>query len=167
MYFFSKGKKAQKGITFVELVIVLSILLTLLGIVSINLLYTQNSASLNSSVDTLISDIRNQQLKAMSGGTEGRINPDSYGILFETNSYTLFHGNTFNPNDPTNFRINFSDQIRLSNITFPNSRIIFSKGTGDVLNFINGLNTLSIENTGSTRQKTIELNAIGVIINVN
>lgn len=157
----------QKGLTFIELVIVLSVLLTLLGIASINLLYAQSSASLSTSVDTLISDIRNQQLKAISGGTEGRADSDSYGIFFDSSGYTLFHGTSFNPSEPTNFRVNFSNQIQISNISFPTSILIFSKGSGEILNFVNGSNTLTVKNTGSNRQKSIELNQLGVITNIN
>jgi len=152
---------SNKGFTFPELIVTIAILVTLLGFITVNLVNSQHRASLTGTVDTFISDMKNQQLKAMVGATEGRTNPDSYGIYFQTNSYTLFHGTTYSSSDPANFVITLDPLIQFT--SFPNTIVFFQRSgeTGTV-------NTITVQDTGSsTNQKTITINRYGVITQVN
>lgn len=157
----------QKGFTFIELIIVIGVLTTLIGIVVINLMNVQSSASLNTTIDTLVSDIRNQQLKAMAGDAGNGTGPSSYGIFFDTNGYILFKGESYSPLDPGNFRINFADQVEASSTTLPGATIIFSKGSGEVSGFTLGGDSITIENLPAGKQKTIKINQLGVVTYVN
>jgi len=74
----------QKGFTFPELVIVMGVVAMLFGLVTFNLLKTQNKADVSSGVQTLVSDMKTQQGKAMMG-VANQNNPSSYGIYFENN----------------------------------------------------------------------------------
>lgn len=159
-------KQSQKGFTFIELIVVIGIMTTLLGIATTNLLGAQNSASLNTTVDTLISDIRNQQLKALTTDTQGRATTDNYGVYFETDNYVLFHGSIYSPADPSNYKIDYGNQIQASNISFPNSEIIFSKGNGEISGYTSGSNTITLLNTSTNQQKTIQFNQLGVITGI-
>lgn len=159
--------RSQKGFTFIELIVTIGIMTTLLGVAVSGLLGAQHTASLNTNLDTLISDIRSQQLKAMTADTQGRSTTDNYGIYFETDNYVLFHGSSYSPSDPSNHKVIFENQITVSNILFPNSMVIFSKGSGEALGFIPGSDTITILNTSTNQQKTIKLNALGVITDVN
>lgn len=154
------------GYTFVELLVVIGILATLGGITTINLLNSKRTASLSASVDQLVSDIQIQQLKTMTGNTEGRGATDNYGVYFGSTFYTLFHGTSYNAADTANYTVNLGDQIRFSNIGFSTSQVIFAKGTGEVISYVNGANSVSLLDTGSKNQTTLQLNTLGVITQV-
>ncbi len=159
--FFSK-----KGFTIVEITVVLGMMTILLGYSVINLTSVQHSTYLATTIDTFISDLKQQQLKAMVGDTEGRGVNDYYGVRFQTTSYDLFHGATFlssssNPNIP------LTNNIQFVNITFPQSQIVFNKGDGSVVGFTTGSNTVTLRNTVTGEQKTITVNRYGVITAVN
>ena len=156
----------MKGFTLVELLVVVSISFVLIGLTTINVLHAKRQSSLTASVDTFIANLKQQQLKAMIGDTEGRSDSDNYGIYFGTNSYTLFHG-LYSSGDQTNFTIQLDDNIQFSSITFPGSQIIFSKNSGEVSGFTNGSNTITIKDITNNRQKTITINRYGVITQIN
>lgn len=149
----------MKGFTLVELLITIGIATILLGLTTINLVNVQKNTSVGATVDTLIADMRNQQTKAMSGGAEG----GNFGIFFNSsNSYTLFHGSSYVPGDPTNFTVTLDDPISVSS-TYPGNVIIFSQGNGEV----GSENTITINNTAGTEQKTLTVNRLGVVKGVN
>lgn len=153
------------GFTFPEVIITVSILLTILGFAAINLLNVRNSTSLNTVLDLLVSDIQNQQMKAISNNTEGRTDTSDYGIHIQTDRYILFHGASYNPNESTNVLIEIDNPLELST-TFPNSTVIFSKGIGEVVNFVENQNTISITDTSQNRQEVITINRLGVITSI-
>lgn len=156
----------QKGFTIVEVLVVISILIVLIGLSTINLLNAKHQSSLSTSVDTFITDLKQQQLKAMVGDTEGRSTSDNYGIFFGTNTYKLFHG-TFSSSDPTNFNVTLGDSIQFSDVTFPGSQIIFLKGSGEVDNYTSGSSTVTVKDILDNNQRTITVNEYGVITAIN
>lgn len=161
---FNSQFSIQQGITLVELIVVMAIFTTLIGLTTINLLGAKQQASLSTSVDTLITDIKEQQVKAMVGDTEGRGNTDKYGIHFETNTYTLFHG-TYTPGDSSNSVISLGDSIQFSTVSFPSSQLIFSKGSGEVSG--SGSNTIVVQDISNGSTKTITINRYGVVTGIN
>ncbi len=152
------------GFTLIEIILVMAIIATLLGLGSVNLLSSQNKSSLATSVNTLISDLKSQQLKAMSGDTEGRGVADSYGIYFQSGSYTLFHGTTYSASDPANFTVSLNPDLTLTT-TFTGSTIIFTKGSGQITGFVPGANTISLTTPAGT--KTLHFNTYGVVSQVD
>lgn len=159
----------KKGFSLIELIVVISIIGILSSVAVTNLFNSKYSASLGTSVDILITDIKQQQLKAMVGDTEGRgIHPDAYGIHFETGSYTLFHGTNYSQSDSSNAKINLGDNIQVSSAPFLNSAIIFATQSGEILNFsTTGPYTLVIKNAPTLDQKTLIFNKFGTITSVN
>lgn len=151
------------GFTLPELLITMGILSILFGLVTINLLHLQHNSSLNATLDTLVSDLRSQQNKAMTLDTEGRATADNYGIHFETSKYSLFHGSSYSSSDTTNFDVKLDPSLQFSNITVPSSSIIFSKGTGEVSGVGPGSDTVVLKDTSNNEQKTIQSNVYGVI----
>ena len=101
----------KRGITLIETIVVVGVLLTLIGMASISFLPFRSKSTLDTAITTLIADIKSQQIKAMAGDTEGREANDNYGVYFGTNSYTLFHGTDFNPGDSSNFTVTLDDQL--------------------------------------------------------
>lgn len=157
----------RSGFTLIEVAVVMSLLSLLFGFVWLNLLSTKESASQNTSMDLLVSDLRAQQLKAMLGDTEGRVERDAYGVYFGVTSYTLFHGSTYVSADPTNFIVPLGDNERFSSIAFSGNAVVFSSVSGEIDGFSQDANSLLLKNTMANTQKTIQLNKIGTVNAIN
>lgn len=138
---------------------------TLGGLITINLLNAKQSANINTTVSTLVSDVKEAQIKAMTGDTEGRGSETAYGVYFGTNSYTIFHGKIYSSADPTNFSVAVDTSLSLST-TFPSSQVVFTSGDGSVSGFTSGQNTITINDLTNAKTKTIYINAEGVITNI-
>jgi hypothetical protein len=138
----------------------------LLGLTTFNVFSSQNKQTLNSIVDQVVSDIKQQQLKAMVGDSEGRTAADVYGIHFDANQYVLFHGTTYTSGNTTNFAIPLESNVSFSNVLFSNSNLIFTQGNGKVSGFVQGSNSFKIVNSSNNGQKTITINQYGVITQI-
>ena len=161
-------KKNLFGFTLPELLIVLTILASLFGLTSINMLNAYHKNSLGTSVTSLVNDLKHQQLKAMIGDTEGQASANDYGVYFTSDglSYTLFQGNSYSVSDPANFSINLNRDLRFSSIMLQNSQIIFAKGSGEFSNFNVNFDNITLTNVRTDETKTIRINQLGNIINV-
>lgn len=155
--------KNQKGFTLPELIITMGILSILFGFVAVNLIHLQRRSSLTTTVDTLVSDLYSQQNKAMVGDTQGSGTISDYGVYFESNRYVLFRGSSYDPSDITNFPVNLDPSLTFTNITFPSSSIVFSRGGGDVSGWTSVSDSVVLDDTTNTDQKTIETNVYGTI----
>lgn len=156
----------QDGFTFAEVIVVLGIGVILFGITSITLFRTQRSTKLAATTQTLLSDVNSQQSKAMIGATEGREVTDSYGVYISTNSYVLFHTQSYVAGDPGNFTVSLDAGTTLAT-TFPGSSVVFSKGSGELSPFVSGANTITLTSADGNDHETITLNRYGVIVGVN
>lgn len=154
------GRSLQPGFTLTELLITMTIFATLAGIATMSLVGAKQRTSLNTSVEMVSADLRQQQLKSMVGDTGGRTTPDRYGIHFGTSEYTLFHGSTFNLLESSNFTVQLGD-----NITFvsPPTDLIFDRVSGELSV---GGNIILRDNT-TKATKTLQFNKYGVITSVN
>jgi prepilin-type N-terminal cleavage/methylation domain-containing protein len=147
----------QSGFTLVELMAVVAIAAVLFGLTSINLGKAQQSASLSSVTQTLLADIKNQQILAMSGDSGSTSTQQLQGVYIQSTNYTLFSGSVFNSSDTYNYLVNI-DPVRLST-TFPSSVVVFNKGDGSIANFNSRQNTITLSESGTT--KVISLNQFG------
>jgi len=149
------------GFTIPDLLISIAIFSILLGFSITNLPKTQRSISVLSSLNVLISDLRLQQLKAMTGDTQGSQTISSYGVYLGTNQYTLFRGTSYSSADTTNIVVNLDTGLQIAT---PNATLVFLKGSGQISGFTpNGSNTFAIKNSQTGEIKTIMLNQYGVI----
>lgn len=162
-----KNLLSQKnGLTVVELLIVMGIIGVLSAFTTVNLLGLQHHASINSSVDSLVADLRAQQLKAMNGDTEN-VSPNVTGIYFGTNTqYTLFRGLNYSAGNSNNFSVALDSVLRVTT-TLPGSKIVFASVSGEVVNYALNQDTVTIRDSLSTEQKVIKFNRYGTIISVN
>jgi len=131
--------KTQRGFTVVELLIVMSITLILLGLATINLVHSQ-------------------QLKSMIGDTEGRLTQDSYGIHFDSNRYVLFHG-TYSAGDTSNFVVNLDSNMQFNN---PGFDVIFSRLSGE----ITAPTAIELQDNTNSKLERIHLNTLGTVTQV-
>ena len=164
---FFKGGNLQHGFSLIELLVVSGMSAILFGLIIFSLVRFQNTSSQQSSADSLISDIKNQQSKAMLGSTEGRADSDSYGIYFYSDRYVLFHGSTFDPNEPTNFTVELPEDLAIQSTSFPGNTIIFEKLSGEIVGFSSGSDSLTLNALNINRDIVITLNRYGVITGIN
>ena len=156
----------KKGFTLIETIIVIGILSVLIVLVAPSLLNLRSNTSINTTLDTVVTDLKSQQIKAMSGDTEGRGIPDNYSIYIQPSSYILFHGINYSQSDTSNISIPIETQYQLST-TFPSNKITFASGSGEIVGFLNGQNTITIREVGKSNQKVIILNKYGTITQFN
>ena len=156
----------QCGFTFPELIIVVGILTTLFALSVSSLSSTQQTTYLDTNVSTFISDLKQQQINAMTGNTEGTGIITDHGIYFGTTSYTLFQGSSYSAGSATNYVVDLESNIEFGTITFPQSQIVFNKGGGEVDGFNPTFNTITLRNSITNEQQTIIINKYGVITNV-
>lgn len=127
----------SKGFTLTELLIVIGLVIILFTFSSISLIGSVRRPAQAGVFDVLVSDVRSQQLKAMTG-KEGE-----YGINFSETSYTL---------TPDNFVVNLPSGFRFT--TTPS--IVFSKVTGEIVD-----TTVLIEDTQSGKTTEVNINKYG------
>ncbi len=129
-----------KGFTIIEVLVVLSIFMTLLAIGYVRMVDIERRAPIGATVNTFIADLRGQQTKAMSG-----VDEVSYSLSIA--SYPT----------PANISIG---------TTFPGSVITFTKGSGDVVGYSPGANTVTITQNLTGEHKTLTINQYGAVTQV-
>lgn len=155
----------QKGFTLAEIIVVGGIVAMIFGLTISSNLRAQQSTSLQSSSMLLVSDIKQQQINSMTGFTLGEDTTSTYGVYFEEDGYTLFKGTAYDTSDSKNFVVKLPENIKLSEIKFLNSTLLFSKGSGEVVNFSDSLNEISL--MGLNKTVTISINKLGVLTGIN
>ena len=145
------------GFTVVEILIVMAMILMLVGLSFVNLGRPQAAGTISTTLNTLLTDLKDQQLMAMTGGTGGGSAAVSYGIYVQSNQFTLFSGSSYSGSDPHNFTES-AGGITLST-TLPSSIVIFQKGIGDVQSYTSGSDTITL--TGKNITRTITINRYG------
>lgn len=151
--------RIQRGFTLIELAIVTAITIALLGFITISLIRSQQSASSASVEEILLADLKQQQLKAMIGDTEGRLTSDAYGVHFDSNRYILFHGAVYSPSDSSNYVTNLESDMQFNN---PNYDILFSRMNGE----IQTATIIELQDNANSGLKRIHLNPLGVAVQV-
>jgi prepilin-type N-terminal cleavage/methylation domain-containing protein len=146
-----------RGFTLPELIITMTILMTLLLISTISLVNVKQRTSLTTSLDLIIGDIRMQQLKAMVGDTEQTNEKHDYGIHFASSTYVLFRGSTYDATDTANLTIQYGDNISLVGAS---RDVVFSRVTGEIVT--GAISIVFLEGTTGS-QRTLTLNKYGVV----
>ena len=159
--------KKQSGFTLMEIIVVMGIIAVLFRLSTVNLLGLERRPKLTATMETLVSDLQSQQLKAMQKEGAGGSSSANYGIHFETGRYILFGGTSYNPLDAANVPITLPEAIQISNITFPSSNILFAPGSGEIVGFVSGSNTITLIQTQNQEQETLKLNRYGVTVDLN
>lgn len=133
----------MKGFTLVELLLVMGIFAILAAFTTINLIQPQTKSSLDSTINMLIADLKQQQVEAMIGEAASQ-----FGIQFNPDSYTILKDD---------FTVSLDNTLSLSN-NFPSSQIKFNKRSGEVEN----TGSITITDSGGNA-KTINVNKLGVV----
>jgi type II secretory pathway pseudopilin PulG len=155
--------KNNKGVSIVEILIVISIIIAIGAIVALNLSKFRDEQALkNTTVDivTLLNKARQNTLSSL--------NSNNYSVHFESDKAVLFSGTTYSSSSSDNDPIIFSSAVTIPatggiNISGGGSDINFKRLTGDVINGTIS-STIIIELVSNpSRQKTITINKTGII----
>lgn len=148
----------RKGLTLIEVIVVMAIVALLAALTSFNLLSGRRQAEKRSVVEQVVSDMRSQQSRAMVGDSLGA----SFGIHFANNTYTLFTGATFNAADASNFVVTLDNNIEFTT-TFLGNNIVFTPVSGEVTNYVLGSDTVTIIDATDTSYHILHINQYGVV----
>lgn len=154
--------KIPTGFTLIEILLVMGIMAALAGITGLSLSGLYSKADLNSTQDVLTSQLKSQQLKAMAGYTSGAGQPTAQGIYFEAGQYTLFSGDSFNPDDPQNIALPAGQNISLSTSNLTDGVLVFLPGGGEVASWQPGA-AITISDTNTGEQRSLQLNLMGAV----
>lgn len=158
------GSFTSLGISVVELVIVMSFFAIITSLVTINVFTARGKSDLADAANVLIADVRSQQLKAMAGAIQSGGTIQSHGVYFERTRYVLFRGLTYTQTDTSNFSVPLEENVEVSTASFPSSEVVFAKGSGEIVNYLSGSDTIQLRNTINGEEKTIKLNRYGVVV---
>lgn len=156
-----KLRSYKKGFTLIELLVTIGILGMLVGFSSWAYLNIQKNSDLSSQTNLLVASLRQAQNLAISHQTSDQDNILDAGVHFTANSYTIFYGSIYNPDDNRNITTNLPSGISLA-YTLPTPDLVFIKGSGEIFNYNPAYNFLTITNsTGQSHR--IEVNKLGVV----
>lgn len=149
--------KPLKGFTLIEVIMVVTLLASTIGLVTAWTLTSLKRAELQSTTEVIVGILRKQQTSAMS--SKGNLD---HGIRLESDQYTIFAGPDY-ATSSANSRQTFSmpNQLTISNITLAGggSDLIFNKASGETAQD----GTLSITHTSLSESMTISVNTLGLI----
>lgn len=147
-------KKQNKGVTLIELLLVMGLITMLFTIGGLSL----SSLEKESQLDLLASEIKTSLLTAQSRTLNGM----PAGVYFETEKFVLFSGDQFVNGNPENEVTDLPKGVVLTSNNFPSQTVTFVKITGYINNFSPPESvTLLEEGTGKTRK--VLLNRLGVV----
>lgn len=155
-----KIMKNDRGFTFIELLIIISIigLISLVTIPSLSKFKTEQA--LKNTTENVITLLNKAQSDSLSS-----INSNNYGVHFGSNYMVYFIGNTFSNTDPNNKRSNFEPGVSIPlingiNLNGGGSDVIFPRLTGNVIGY--GTIVLQLTNK-SSHQKIIKITKVGSV----
>lgn len=155
----------EKGVTIVELLVVMGILAIIFSFTFIGIASLRDRTVISTTITSMLSDIKQQQIKAMIGDTDGNPNRGPYGVYFADSSYTVYPGDTYSAANTKNFMVGLDPTVRIQT-TLPNNTLIFTEGSGELANFAQGQNTIIVSVSDTGEQKTITFNKYGVVTSV-
>jgi prepilin-type N-terminal cleavage/methylation domain-containing protein len=147
----------QRGFTLIELLISIVIATILLGIVVEGFAsYSKNQAVEKGAlkIASLLTEARSSTLASKNGS--------EYGVHFDTNSATLFEGDTYSAGASTNKSLSLDSFAEISSVTLSagGSDIVFNKLTGGTSDY--GTTTVSLTSS-TTQSKKIVVHPTGLI----
>jgi len=157
--------KNNKGVTLLELLIVLAIILIIYAVSAQAFPLFQRAGELSNTTEEIISILRLAQSKTLASEGAGQYG-SQYGVYFDTTTtpqqYTLFKGSNYTSRDPASDEINhIPNSTEIYDISLGGSKeVVFSRLIGDTNN--SGKISLRLRSDNS-KTKTIGIQSSGKI----
>ena len=151
------NKFFQKGITTLELLLVMAILGILVSIMLPQFSKIKENQVLKNTIGDITSTLHNAQSKTLAS-----VDSSSYGVHFQSDKIITFKGTVFSINDANNKTINIITPASISNVTLAGQ----SGASGDVyFNRLSGTpnKTGTITVSISSVSKIITISATGAV----
>jgi Tfp pilus assembly protein FimT len=147
--------QSMRGITLVELLIVLAIVLLLVATIVPSLAAFRKQQALQNTTNAIVGLLQEARSKTLAS-----YETTFFSVYFDTATATLFSGGTYNASDQTNKVISFETPVTLQStaLTGGGATISFDRLKGTTSN--HGTITVGISG-GDTR--TVSVNASGMI----
>lgn len=147
----------KKGITLVEILVVISILAILIIVVVPSFSKLRERQSLNNAV----ADVMTSLNKAISQ-TSASLDSSEYGVRFESNKVIIFKGQVFSSGDATNETINIISPAIISSVILNSvnsipAELYFNRFS----NIVSKTGTITVSTTNFS--KIITIGALGTI----
>lgn len=154
----------NKGITLIEILVALAILIFIIGLVFVGYRYFERNTELEVSAQKIVSVLKTAQTKALASEDDS-----PYGVHFEENQYVLFKGEIYWVGAEDNKFNQLSSRLRITEISLngENSDIIFQKISGQteqygviILSSVShpeSLKTISIHSSGQVELSSEEV----------
>ncbi len=156
----------RAGYSIPELLVVMVILGGLFFLGSDTIFAPQRKNTSETTINTLLAEVSNQQNKSMSGDIGTGTVQNSYGIYFTSTSYTTFRGTAYSAGNSTNFTTALHPNLRFSSIDLPSAQIIFATASGAIQGYSAINNTVVLQDSVGSITKTIRFNQYGVVESV-
>ena len=164
IYISSNEFPSNKGFTIPELLVVMSIILTIFAFAGINLLNIIPDAGLTEISQSFMADAKAQQNSAMLGEAGG-VSLSDYSVRINTGSYVLFKGQVYLEGDPANYTVKYPQNISAGS-GFVGSTITFSALSGNVKNYNEAANQVTFSAVNN-KSITLKFNKLGNVYYVN
>lgn len=150
----------NKGISILELLMVLAILAIIVSFIILNLTKFRNEQALQNTTSDIISLVNEARTKTISS-----IDSTTYGVHFETSRAVLFAGSSFTEPNSSNKQIDINSAVSIPssggiNLNGGGSDVVFTRISGDTTNYGTIIVRLVSD---ATRQKTITINKTGIV----
>lgn len=147
-------RSSSAGFTMIEIVLVLVVMGLLTVAVYPFLRTSTGQAELKRALWEVTDNVRRAQVQSMAGEEDS-----VWGIHFDTTSYVLFKGATYNSGDTTNITFDLPAQITIGPVTLTGggSDLVFERTTGKT----SSSGTVQINDASSGSNKTITITSEG------
>jgi len=147
----------NKGVSFLEVIIVMAILGIIIGVMAPSLSNFRNQQILKNTSEDIITILNKARSQTLSS-----LNLNYYSVHFETNKAVLFIDGTYSESSLSNEIISLDNHIEISDIALNGSDVDvkFNRLIGDT----NQYGTITIQITSDiSKQKIITVSQTGVI----
>lgn len=150
----------NKGISMIEILIVIAIMVVIIAIVVLSLSRFRAEQSLQGTTADIVSLLNEARTNTISSK-----NSTTYGVYFETNRAVLFAGSSFSEPNSNNKQLDLDSTVNIPSsggisLNGGSSSVVFTRISGDTANY----GTIILRLTSdATRQKTITINKTGVV----
>lgn len=150
------NRPRRSAFTLVEVLVVTTLFVIIFGMVALYSQASQVRSDLNSQVAIFVSYARLQQSEAAAGKSNG-----SFGVHLESNSYVLFEGSVYDPNNTANDSTVLPPTLAIQNISLNGggTDFIFTPPHGET----NHYGILDFYSTSLDKTITITLTSLGTL----